>query len=102
MSALVERIIAARDRAKQYRDRDLLDALADAANAITERDQAFQKLVEGLRWSVTELEEWDQYQRRPSRNEWGVECACCMGEMFDKDALERITGFRELLKELGQ
>jgi hypothetical protein len=40
MSALVERIIAARDRAKQYRDRDLLDALADAANAITERDQA--------------------------------------------------------------
>jgi len=60
------------------------------------------KLVEGLRWSVTELEEWDQYQRHSSRGEWGVECACCMGEMFEKNDLERITGLRALLKELEQ
>jgi len=34
MSALAERIIAARDAAKRHRDRPLLDVMADAANAI--------------------------------------------------------------------
>ena len=60
------------------------------------------ELVKGLRWAVTELDEWDQYQRRPTRSDYGVECACCMGEMFDKDALERITSLKDRLKELGE
>lgn len=47
MSALVERIIAARDGLKPVKDWRVppaLDALADAANAITERDQTIHAL----------------------------------------------------------
>ncbi len=47
MSALVERIIAARDGLKPVKDWRVppaLDALADAANAIDERDQTIHAL----------------------------------------------------------
>lgn len=48
MSALVERIIAARDvlkaRSQDFYSREVLDAMADAANAIDERDQTIHAL----------------------------------------------------------
>ena len=44
-SVLVERIIAARDAAKSYGDRQLLDVMADAANYITEERKALLDLA---------------------------------------------------------
>lgn len=44
-SALVERIISARDAAKRHKDRPLLDVLADAANHITEERKALLDLA---------------------------------------------------------
>jgi hypothetical protein len=29
------------------------------------------------------IDETDSYQKRPGNGDWGVECACCMGELFD-------------------
>lgn len=51
MSALVERIIAARDMIKplaDYRVPPAIDALADAANAIVERDETIHALRQRL------------------------------------------------------
>lgn len=52
MSALVERIIAARDtlkrRSQDFYSREVLDAMADAANGLTERDETINALLEAL------------------------------------------------------
>lgn len=53
MTNLVERIIDSRDRAKRHKDRELLDVMADAANALTERDRNILKLVAGLKTMLT-------------------------------------------------
>ena len=31
------------------------------------------------------VDETDEYQKRPESGDWGVECACCMGELFQCD-----------------
>lgn len=64
MSAIVERIIAARDtlkaRSHDFYSREVLDAMADAANAITQRDEeahylraCVEKLAEALTFYAT-------------------------------------------------
>jgi len=54
MSALAERIIAARDAAKRHRDRPLLDVMADAANAIVGQE-ALLKAESAARLSLSLL-----------------------------------------------
>ena len=50
MSALVERIIAARDvlkaRRHDFYSQDVMDVMADAANAIVERDELLRELLQ--------------------------------------------------------
>lgn len=46
MSALAERIIAARDAAKRHRDKALLDVMADAANKIVEMEAALKPFAD--------------------------------------------------------
>ena len=72
MSALVERIIAARDRLRPLRMQgeesirnpavEATEALADAANAITERDQTIHalrtRLAHAEAFSTVELQQW--------------------------------------------
>lgn len=49
-------------------------------------------LLEALAEARRIIAEIDDYQRRPERGEYGVECACCMGELLDDDheAIARI------------
>lgn len=55
------------------------------------------EVLKALEWAVRELEEWDAYQRRPERGDYGVECACCMGEMFDAADRDKLASAREAL-----
>ena len=84
MSALVERIIAARDAAKRHRDRAVLDALADAANAITERDQT----IHALRGRLERFEALSAVEF--------YNCAVYVGEA--KSAIEGTDRGRELAR----
>jgi hypothetical protein len=43
------------------------------------------------------IDETDSYQKRPGNGEWGVECACCMGELFDGTDRIRINIARAAL-----
>ena len=54
-------------------------------------------LLEALEWAIRQLDEWDAYQKRPDSGGWGVECACCMGEMFDADDRARLNAARAAL-----
>jgi len=45
------------------------------------------------------IDDLDQYQKRPDRGDYGVECACCMGELFDADDRVKIEVARALSKE---
>jgi hypothetical protein len=60
--------------------------LNDLREVVAERD-SLQSEVKVLREALVKaramLAEIDEYQQRPERGDWGVECACCMGEMFD-------------------
>lgn len=71
-----------------------LTPATDAIMAIL-APQATNSEVERLRglaaWAAKELSEWDEYQKRPESGDWGVECACCMGEMFDAEDREKIA-----------
>lgn len=42
------------------------------------------------------IAEVDEYQKRPESGDYGVECACCMGELLDDDR-EAIARFDEVL-----
>lgn len=50
------------------------------------------------RWAAQQLAEWDAYQKRPERGDYGVECACCMGEMFDAEDRDMVARILELTK----
>ena len=43
------------------------------------------------------VDETDAYQKRPESGDWGVECACCMGELFQDDRASIETA-RQALK----
>jgi len=53
------------------------------------------ELITLARWAAQELAERDAYQNRPERGDWGVECACCMGEMFDAEDRAKIARLAE-------
>lgn len=61
------------------RERDALQARVDA-------------LVEALTDARRIITDIEGYMARPERGDWGVECALCMGELFDDDreAIARI------------
>ncbi|AXU19691.1 hypothetical protein C7W88_17050 [Novosphingobium sp. THN1] len=42
-------------------------------------------LIEALREARKIIADIDDYMKRPSRGDWGEECACCMGELLDDD-----------------
>jgi hypothetical protein len=44
------------------------------------------------------VDEVDAYQKRPGNGDYGVECACCMGELFDWLDCKRIENARATLK----
>jgi hypothetical protein len=43
------------------------------------------------------IDELDAYQKRPGNGDWGVECACCMGELIDRADSIRIDEARAAL-----
>ena len=43
------------------------------------------ELEAALRAARKLIGEIDEYQKRPERGDYGVECACCMGELLDDD-----------------
>ena len=47
------------------------------------------------------IDETDSYQKRPGNGDWGVECACCMGELFDGTDRIRINIARAALNQKG-
>ena len=57
-------------------------------------------VLDRLRDMLALVDEIDIYQKRPERGEWGVECACCMGELLD-DERERIAAARAALNREG-
>lgn len=48
------------------------------------------------------VDELDAYQRRPNSRDWGVECACCMGELFDGTERVLIEHARQALSTSGK
>jgi len=48
------------------------------------------------------IDETDSYQKRPGNGDWGVECACCMGELFDGTDRIRINNARAALTDTGR
>lgn len=58
-------------------------------------------LIEALREARKIIGGIDDYMKRPSRGDWGEECACCMGELLDDDR-KSIAKIDAALKELGR
>ncbi len=80
----------------------LADRAIAAEQALSASQQEVERLTSHLSWAVTELEEWDAYQKRPERGDCGVECACCMGEMFDAESRARLQEVRSALQTGGK
>lgn len=90
MTALVERIIAARDRLRGFAvpsDDDIIEArnaMADAANAITERDET----IRGLRNRLAKVEAFSSVEL--------MNCARYVNE--GRDSFEAASRGRELAR----
>lgn len=95
MSALVERIIAARDAAKRHRDGPLLSVMADAANVIVGQEALLKAenaaRIDLQRLAADECARADQMRALLIRARWYV------GDALD--AHEHTDG-RDLLKEI--
>lgn len=95
MSALAERIIAARDAAKRHRDPILLDVMADAANAIVGQEALLKAenaaRLDLQRLAADECARADTMRDLLTRARWYVTDAL--------DAHEHSDG-RDLLKEI--
>jgi hypothetical protein len=51
-------------------------------------------LLSALQECLRIIDEIDEYQKRPERGDYGVECACCMGEMFEQSDVLAIDAAR--------
>lgn len=95
MSALVERIIAARDAAKRHRDGPLLSVMADAVNVIIDQETLLKVenavCIDLQRLAADECARADQMRALLIRARWYV------GDALD--AHEHTDG-RDLLKEI--
>ena len=48
-------------------------------------------------WALGNLNDLKTYMERPERGDYGTECAVCMGEWLDRDALLEMDNARQLL-----
>lgn len=64
----------------------------EAADRIEALSAEVERLRGALRSARQIIAQIDEYMKRPDRGDWGVECACCMGELLDDDreAIARI------------
>lgn len=69
-------------------------ALVNAAEPMLDE---IERLREALLDCVTIIDTLDDYQKSPERGDYGTECACCMGELFDADEMRRIEKARAAL-----
>lgn len=76
------------------------DAKANAA-FIVQAVNSHHRLVEALEKARKIIADIDDYMKRPSRGDWGEECACCMGELLDDDR-DAIAKIDAALKEAGR
>ena len=74
---------------------------AEALTAWNTRADSHHRLVEALEAARKIIADIDDYMKRPSRGDWGEECACCMGELLDDDR-DAIAKIDAALKELGR
>lgn len=70
------------------------------AALIVQAVNSHHRLVEALEGARKIIADIDDYMKRPSRGDWGEECACCMGELLDDDR-NAITKIDAALKEAG-
>jgi hypothetical protein len=71
------------------------------ARLIVQAVNSHHRLVEALREARRIIADIDDYMKRPSRGDWGEECACCMGELLDDDR-NAIAKIDAALKEAGR
>lgn len=55
------------------------------------------RLKEALAWTLANMRELKKYMERPDNGDYGTECAVCMGEWFDQEALLEMDNARQLL-----
>lgn len=58
---------------------------SEAANLIEAQARRIEEVEAALKRARLIIQCIDDYQRRPERGDYGVECACCMGELLDDD-----------------
>lgn len=80
--------------------KDFERAKANAAFIVRAVNCHYQ-LLEALALAVEILDEIDAYQKRPESGDWGAECACCMGELFDNGEREKIAKMRDAITNAG-
>jgi hypothetical protein len=61
---------------------------------LSNREAEIERLRKASASLLTIVDDLDQYQKRPERGDFGVECACCMGELFDASDREKIEAAR--------
>lgn len=74
---------------------------AEALTAWNTRADSHHRLIEALEKARKIIADIDDYMKRPSRGDWGEECACCMGELLDDDR-DAIAKIDAALKEAGR
>jgi len=74
--------------------KEVLAARATIVSAL--RGIAQQPAFEAIASLLKIIDDIDAYQKRSERGDWGVECACCMGELLDKEERTAIEGARAL------
>lgn len=75
--------------------------LAEALTAWNTRADSHHRLIEALEAARKIIADIDDYMKRPSRGDWGEECACCMGELLDDDR-NAIAKIDAAIKEAGR
>lgn len=79
------------------RDHEIASLKDRLSTAERQRDEA----VRNGRGLLRLIDETDEYQKRPDSGAWGVECACCMGELFDGSDRVVIEQARQALQSIG-
>lgn len=91
-------IVRAAGKAPANRDEPTQDTTEIVPNQsyaalVAERDE----LRKALAGTVKLLDEIHEYQKRPDRGAWGVECALCMGELIESAEITIIEAARAAL-----